>query len=56
MLRTNKGCLGLKQEKDCRDAWVRHFSEILNRNDPTNTVVEDEIVELEEIEEIYQGR
>ena len=21
MLRTNKGCLGLKQEKDCRDGW-----------------------------------
>ena len=36
--------------------WVRHFSEILNRNDPTNTVEEDEIVELEEIEEIDQGR
>ena len=26
------------------------------RNDPTNTVEEDEIVELEEIEEIDQGR
>ena len=36
--------------------WVRHFSEILNRNDPTNTVGEDEIVELEETEEIDQGR
>ena len=36
--------------------WVRHFSETLNRNDPTNTVEEDEIVELEEIEEIDQGR
>ena len=29
--------------------WVGHFGEILNRNDPTNTVEEDEIVELEEI-------
>ena len=36
--------------------WVRQFSEILNRNDPTNTVEEDEIVELAEIEEIDQGR
>ena len=33
-----------------------HFSEILNRNDPTNTVEEDEIVELEEIEETDLGR
>ena len=32
------------------------FGEILNRNDPTNTVEEDEIVELEEIEEIDLGR
>ena len=36
--------------------WVGQLSEILNRNDPTNTVEEDEIVELEEIEEIDIGR
>ena len=36
--------------------WVRHFSEILNRDDPTNPLEEDEIVELEEIEEIGLGR
>ena len=36
--------------------WVRHLSEILNRKDPKNTAEEDEIVELEEIEEIDQGR
>ena len=36
--------------------WVGQFGEILNRNDPTNTVEEDEIVELEEIEEIDLGR
>ena len=36
--------------------WVGQFGEILNRNDPTNTVEEDEIVELKEIEEIDLGR
>ena len=32
--------------------WVEHLSEILNRDDPTNPVEEDEVVEKEEIEEI----
>ena len=36
--------------------WVEHFSEILNRNDPTNPVKEDKIVGSEEIEEIDRGR
>ena len=27
--------------------WVEHFSEILNRDDPTNPLEEDEIVESE---------
>ncbi|CAH3029802.1 unnamed protein product [Porites evermanni] len=36
--------------------WVEHFSEIFNRDDPTNPVEEDEIVELEEIEEMDLGR
>ena len=35
---------------------VEHLSEILNSDDPTNPVEEDEIVELEEIEEIDLGR
>ena len=36
--------------------WVEHFSEISNRDDPTNPVKEDKIVESEEIEEIDLGR
>ena len=36
--------------------WVEHFREILNRDDPTNPVERDEIVESEEIEEIDLGR
>ena len=32
--------------------WVEHLSEILNRDDPTNPLEEDEIVESEEIQEI----
>ena len=35
---------------------VEHFSTISNRDDPTNPMEEDEIVELEEIEEIDLGR
>ena len=31
---------------------MEHLSEILNRDDPTNPLEEDEIVESEEIEEI----
>ena len=30
---------------------MEHFNEILNRDDPTNPVEQDEIVESEEIEE-----
>ena len=36
--------------------WVEHFSEILNRDDPTNPVKDDKTVELEETEEIDLGR
>ena len=36
--------------------WVEHFSEILNRDDPTNPVKEAKIVESEEIEEIDKER
>ena len=36
--------------------WVEHFSEILNRDDPTNPVKEDKTVESEETEEIDLGR
>ena len=35
---------------------VEHLSEKLNRNDPTNPVEEDEVVEKEEIEEISPRR
>ena len=35
---------------------VEHLNKILNRDDPTNPLEEDEIVELEEIEEIGLGR
>ena len=38
VLRTNKGCLGLKQEKHCRDGWRTFILEILNRDDPMNPV------------------
>ena len=43
MLKPKKGCLGLKHEKYYRE-------------DPTNTVKEDKIVESEEIEEIDKER
>ena len=36
--------------------WVKHFNEILNRDDATNPVEEHEIAESEEIEEIDLGR
>ena len=36
--------------------WVEHFSEILNRDVPMNSVEEDGGKELEEIEEIDLGR
>ena len=36
--------------------WVEHFSEISNRDDPTNPVKEDKIVKSEEIEEIDLGK
>ena len=35
---------------------VEHLNKILNRDDPTNPLEEDERVELEEIEEIGLGR
>ena len=37
-------------------SWVEHFSEISNRDDPTNPVKEDKIVKSEEIEEIDLGK
>ena len=36
--------------------WVEHFREILNRDDPTNPVEEDGIVQSEQIKEIDLGR
>ena len=36
--------------------WVEHFSEILNRDDPTNPVEEYSREEADEIEEIDLGR
>ena len=44
------------ETKEGLQRWVEHFTEILNRDDPTNPVEEDEIVESEEIEEIDLGR
>ena len=35
---------------------MEHSSKILNRDDPTNPVEEDEIVELDKIEKIDLGR
>ena len=35
------------------ERWVELLTETLNRDDPTNPVEEDEIVESEEIEERY---
>ena len=46
----------LRTETKGLQRWVEHFNEILNRDDPTNPVEEDEIVESEEIEEIDLGR
>ena len=42
--------------KERLQRWVEHFSEILNRDDPTNPVEEDGIVESEDIKEIDLGR
>ena len=42
--------------KEGLQRWVEHFNEILNRDDLTNPVEEDEIVESEQIEEIDLGR
>ena len=36
--------------------WAEHFSEILNRDDPTNPVEEDGMVESEDIKEVVLGR
>ena len=44
------------ETKEGLQRWVEHFNEILNRDDPTNPVEKDEIVESEEIEEIVLGR
>ena len=42
--------------KERLQRWVEHFSEILNRDDPTNPVEEDGIVESEDLKEIDLGR
>ena len=44
------------ETKEGLQRWVKHFNEILNRDDPTNPVEEHEILESEEIEEIDLGR
>ena len=44
------------ETKERLQRWVKHFSEILIRDDPKNPVEEDEVVESEEIEEIDLGR
>ena len=44
------------ETKERLQRWVEHFSEILNRGDPTNPVEEDGMVELEDIKEIDLGR
>ena len=36
--------------------WAEHFSEILNRDDPTNPVEEDGMLESEDFQEIDLGR
>ena len=44
------------ETKERLQKWVEHFSEILNKDDPTNPVEEDGIVESEDIKEIGLGR
>ena len=40
------------ETKERLQRWVEHFSEILNRDDPTNPVEEDGMLESEDIKEI----
>ena len=54
-VKDNQGVLRT-ETKERLQRWVEHFSEVLNGDDPTNPVEKDEIVESEEIEEIYLGR
>ena len=44
------------ETKERLQRWVEHFSEILNRDDPTNPVEEDGMVESDDIKEIDLGR
>ena len=44
------------ETKERLQRWAEHFSEILNKDDPTNPVEEDGIVESEDIKEIGLGR
>ena len=44
------------ETKERLQRWVEHFSEMLNRDDPTNPVQEDGMVESEDIKEIDLGR
>ena len=40
------------ETKERLQRWVEHFSEILTRDDPTNPVEEDGMLESEDIKEI----
>ena len=55
MLKPKKGVLRT-ETRERLQRWGEHFSEILNRNDPTNPVKEDKTVESEEIEKKDLGR
>ena len=44
------------ETKERLQRWVKHFSEKLKRDDPTNPVKEDGMVESEDIKEIDLGR
>lgn len=48
--------MDVTESQEIFQIWIEHFSEILNRGDPTNLMEKDEIKELEEIEETDAGR
>ena len=54
-MKAKKGVLRT-ETRERLQRWVEHFSEILNRDDQTNPVKEDKIVESEKIDEIDLGR
>ena len=43
------------EKKDRMDRWRKHFSEILNREDPTNPVTVEDVEEVDAIEDIDIG-